>query len=93
MPRRLDYPEMRDWLIDRDFSAVLELASRQRRTLSFLTALTYDRQALVAWRAIEALGLVAAQMAEEDPEYVRVHLRRMLWLLSDESGGVGWRAP
>jgi hypothetical protein len=61
--------------------------------LSYLTALTYDPQALIAWRAVSALGLAAGTIADRDPEYVRVHLRRLMWLLSDESGGIGWKAP
>ena len=48
---------------------------------------------MIAWRAIEAFGAAGAQIADRDPEFVRGHLRRLLWLLSDESGGIGWRAP
>lgn len=84
---------LKDCLSAADFDAVYEFARGNRRTLSFLTALTYDQDRLVSWRAVEALGVVAAMMAESDAEYVRVHLRRLVWLLNDESGGIGWRAP
>ncbi len=43
--------------------------------------------------AVEAMGVAARRIAEDDPDYVREHLRRLVWLLSDESGGVCWRAP
>jgi hypothetical protein len=69
------------------------LTGQQRRVLSFLTALTFDPDPLVCWRAVEAIGRAAARLADTDPEYVRVHLRRMQWLLNDESGGIGWRLP
>ena len=69
------------------------MAAHSRRVLSYLVALTYDPDPLIAWRSIEAFGIVAGAMADRDAEFVRGHLRRLLWLLSDESGGIGWRAP
>lgn len=84
---------LRESLIKEDYDTIIELAGRSNRVLSFLTALTYDEDLLVCWRAIEAIGLAAARIADRDPEVVRVHLRRMQWLLNDESGGIGWRLP
>ena len=80
-------------LVAEDFSSIIEISRHNRRTLSYLTALTYDSDPLVGWRAVEAMGLVAGLVAEDDPEFVRIHLRRLQWLLNDESGGIGWRAP
>ena len=80
-------------LVAQDYAAILEVSRHKRRTLSFLTALTYDPDSLIGWRAVEAMGLVAGLTAKEDPEFVRIHLRRLQWLLNDESGGIGWRAP
>jgi len=85
--------KIREWLINQDYEAIIELAGRNRRTLSFLEALTYDPEPLVCWRAIEAIGLAAARQADQDAELVRIHLRRMQWLLNDESGGIGWHFP
>ncbi|MCX7707876.1 MAG: HEAT repeat domain-containing protein [Anaerolineae bacterium] len=84
---------LRRHLAEYDLDAVAALAERQRRALSYLVALTYEPDPKLAWRAIEGFGLAAAHIADRDPEFVRVHLRRLLWLLSDESGGIGWRAP
>ncbi len=39
------------------------------------------------------MGTAADRIAENDPDYVRNHLRRLHWLLSEESGGVCWYAP
>jgi HEAT repeat protein len=80
-------------LVNEDYEAIVELAGHKRRVLSFLTALTYDPDSLLSWRAVEAIGLAAGCIADDDPEFVRIHLRRLQWLLNDESGGIGWRAP
>jgi hypothetical protein len=85
--------QLREWLANRRYADIVELAGRKKRVLSFLTALTYDPDPLISWRAVEAMGLAAGRIASEDPEFVRNHLRRLAWLLNDESGGIGWRAP
>ncbi len=85
--------QLRDYLVEYNLAAIQKLAAQNKRLLSFLTALTYDPNPLLAWRAITALGVAAGEIANHDPEYVRVHLRRLMWLLNDESGGIGWRAP
>jgi len=92
LARIKDYPQLRRWLLDRDWDAILDFSDRQPRALTFLTALTYDRDPLVAWRAVEAVGLGAGRIAGRDPQRVRDHMRRLLWSLNDESGGIGWRA-
>ena len=85
--------QLRDLLLKKDYEEIVRQAGHTNRVLSFLTALTYDNDPLIAWQAIEAIGLAAAHIADSDSEVVRIHLRRMLWLLNDESGGIGWRLP
>lgn len=48
---------------------------------------------LVRWHAISAMGTVVARLADADMEEGRIIMRRMLWSLNDESGGIGWGAP
>jgi prevent-host-death family protein len=85
---------LRGWLLAGKRAALLEYSSQHKRSLSYLTALTYDPDPLIAWRALDASGRVAAQAIQEgEVEWVRNHLLRCQWLLSDESGGIGWRAP
>lgn len=84
---------IRSWLLKADHTRILELARSRKRTLSQLTALTYDQDAGVSQSAIHATGLAAQIIAERDPEYVRNYLLRLFWLVNDESGGIGWRAP
>ena len=47
----------------------------------------------VKWRAVKAIGEVVKNIAEEDMESARVVMRRMMWNLNDESGGIGWGLP
>lgn len=44
-------------------------------------------------RSARALGLLVAQRAVSDLEGAREIVRRLLWSLNDESGGIGWGAP
>jgi HEAT repeat protein len=45
------------------------------------------------WHAITALGPIVADLADHDIEAARVVMRRLMWSLNDESGGIGWGAP
>ncbi len=47
----------------------------------------------VKWRAVTTMGEAVAAMAEKDFESARVILRRLMWNLNDESGGIGWGSP
>jgi methylated-DNA-[protein]-cysteine S-methyltransferase len=70
-----------------------DLATAQRRIMGSLISLTYDPDPLIGWRAVEAMGMAAGRIARDDPDHVRQHLRRLYWLISEESGGQCWRAP
>jgi len=56
---------------------------------SFL--LSTDEQ--TRWRAVTAMGNVVAHLARENMESARVIMRRLIWMLNDESGGIGWGVP
>lgn len=47
----------------------------------------------VRWHAVSAFGHVVPRLARRDREAARVVMRRFLWSLNDESGGIGWGAP
>lgn len=47
----------------------------------------------VRWRAVTAMGAVVAGLARDDMESARIVMRRLMWHLNDESGGIGWGAP
>ena len=64
-----------------------------RRAVNPLFGFLYDRDALIRWRAVSAMGTVTAALADCQPESARVVMRRLLWNLNDESGGIGWGSP
>jgi HEAT repeat protein len=47
----------------------------------------------VRWHAITALGPIVAGLADRDMDGARIVMRRFMWSLNDESGGIGWGAP
>lgn len=48
---------------------------------------------LVRWHAVSGFGFVVPALAENDMEQARTVMRRFLWMLNDESGGIGWGVP
>ncbi len=76
-----------------DIDAVVSLVQQHRRALSQLVRIAYDKETLAGWRAIKAIGRVAKALVNTDDEFLRVTIRKLLWSLSDESGGIGWAAP
>lgn len=48
----------------------------------------------IRWRAVTAMGVVVSGMADGgEMEAARVVMRRLMWSLNDESGGIGWGSP
>ena len=45
---------------------------------------------ILKWRAVTLMGETVARLAGEDMESARVIVRRLMWNLNDESGGIGW---
>jgi len=64
-----------------------------RRVVNPLFSFFYHTDELVKWRAITAMGVVVARLAHEDFESARIVIRRLMWNLNDESGGIGWGSP
>ena len=83
----------RELLESRDLAGISEWAASQRGVLRVLFSFTYDSSDLIRWRAIEAIGKVAAVVFKSYPEKIKDFIRRLLWLMNDESGGLGWYAP
>jgi hypothetical protein len=82
-----------DALETNDFEAIERLALQSRKVMSVLVRLAYDKETLVGWRAIVAAGQVASAYTGNNYEFLRETVRKLLWSLTDESGGIGWSAP
>ena len=85
--------DLQHYLECADYLSISHLAANNKRVLSELIALTLDPDDLIGWRAVKALGLASAIVADTDAEFVRGILRRLMWMMNDESGSIGWRAP
>ncbi|WP_462324560.1 DVU0298 family protein [Desulfoplanes sp.] len=48
---------------------------------------------LIRWHAITGFGRIMVTLTAQAPERGRVIMRRFIWNLNDESGGIGWGAP
>lgn len=77
--------------LDRGLHELCRLPARRVVNPIFSLLCSDDQE--VRWRAITAMGVVVANLAAEDMESARVVMRRLMWSLNDESGGVGWGAP
>jgi len=64
-----------------------------KRTISPLFSFLCSTDERVKWRAVTALGKVVSDLAASDLESARVVMRRFIWNLNDESGGIGWGCP
>ena len=64
-----------------------------RKAVNPLFSFFYNTNELIKWRAITAMGAVVSNLAEQDMESARVVMRRLIWNLNDESGGIGWGSP
>jgi len=76
-----------------DIETIMTLARQNRKLFSVLVRLAYDKETLMGWRAISAIGHVATLYMKNNYEFLRETVRKLLWSLSDESGGIGWSAP
>lgn len=93
MSNQTDKAAVRNLLLLRDGKGLLQWSDRRRNHYRVVMSLTYDSDELVRRRAIEAIGRLAGSHGRHDLEKVRDLIRRLLWLMNDESGGLGWQAP
>ncbi|MGA6927247.1 MAG: DVU0298 family protein [Desulfosarcina sp.] len=77
--------------IDKALETLRGLPGRQ--AVNPLFSFFYAGDERIRWRAIMAMGAVVAQMADTAMESARVVMRRLMWNLNDESGGIGWGSP
>jgi len=78
-----------------DLESALEAlcAFPTRQIVNPLFGLLYHGEPLIRWRAVSAMGAVVSQLAHKEIESARIIMRRFMWNLNDESGGIGWGSP
>lgn len=76
-----------------DFETIQKESLQNKNILSWLISLSYDKEDPLSWKAIDAMGHVAKAYIEiQDVETLRNTIRKLLWSMTDESGGIGWRS-
>ena len=76
-----------------DQESILAFARKDHQVLGQLVRIAYDKDTLAGWRAITAIGSIARAIVKTEYPVLREMVRKLLWSLSDESGGIGWSAP
>lgn len=92
-PRARRKEAARELLARFDLDALTAWAEGEPQAVSVLQLLLFDEDELLCWRAVEGLGRAAAVLARGGLEPVRELMRRLLWLMNDESGGLLWHGP
>ncbi len=64
-----------------------------RQAVNPLFSFLYSGEEKIRWRAVTAMGAVVGHLADTAMESARVVMRRFMWNLNDESGGIGWGSP
>lgn len=53
----------------------------------------YSMDSSVRSKAVGIFGILMSRLADQSMESARQVMRRLMWSLNDESGGIGWGAP
>ena len=77
---------VKGFLNSREYDSILALAGREKRLVRTAISLLYDGDELTRWRAVTFMG----RLALAEPEKVKPLLKRFIWWMNDESGGIGW---
>jgi hypothetical protein len=87
--------EIKKQLLQEDFQKGLADVAEipARKAVNPLFSFLCSTEDTLKWRAVIAMGTVVDRLAEADIESARVIMRRLMWHLNDESGGIGWGCP
>ena len=98
-PPRVSSRKHKSWiktcLLDDNVAQGMETIAQwpARQVINPLFSFFYNPDELVKWRAVTAAGVVVTRLAHSHMESARVIMRRLIWNLNDESGGIGWGSP
>ncbi len=82
-------------LAGKDLAAILAALEQfpAKEVVNVLFSAICQADEVIRWHAVSGMGPTVRRMAEADMEEARIIMRRLLWSLNDESGGIGWGAP
>lgn len=79
--------ELQALLLKGDFDLIARMNKGKGLIARTLIGMSYDKAELTSWRAIDAIGRLAAEM---EPEKLRTFVQRVLWMMREESGNNAW---
>lgn len=86
--------KIRDLLAVKAFDEIVALSLEDRGVIRVLISLSYDKDDVMTWRAIEAIGRISRAYGKGGRlPAMRETVRKMIWSMTDEAGAVGWSAP
>ncbi len=87
--------ELKSWLIKKNIDEIYKLIDNEelKKYVSPLFSCFYNSNELLRFKAVTLMGIVVSKIAEEDMEDAKIIIRRFMWNLNDESGGIGWGSP
>jgi hypothetical protein len=64
-----------------------------QQLVGHLFSFFYHMDDRIKFRSVTAMGFLARRISGTRMEKARIILRRIMWNLNDESGGIGWGSP
>lgn len=77
------------WKLDIEEIITDEELNPTRHIFSMLS----NRDELVKWRAVSSFGILSKELCSQNFEKAREIIRRAIWALTEESGGIAWGYP
>ena len=95
MSRRLQKKQIFSKLENGSWPEVQEYLdhSEDKHLINHLFSAICSTNAACKWHAVSGFGRIVPKIASMNVESARIVMRRFLWSLNDESGGIGWGAP
>lgn len=87
--------ELSGLLMQDDFGKVMECLPEfpAKKTINALISFLCHLNERLRWRSITVIGIMISGLSEHLPEESRIFMRRFMWMLNEESGGIGWGIP
>ncbi|SMF26154.1 DVU0298 family protein [Desulfovibrio gilichinskyi] len=79
-----------DW--EQKFSVLMKEYPMQSLIAPLFSSLCAPSE-IVRWHGISSFGQVVDRLFAEDDARARIVMRRIMWMLNEESGGCGWGVP
>jgi hypothetical protein len=61
-----------------------------RQVVNPFFSFLFSTDPIFKWQSVTAMGILVSTLARTNPESSRTLMRRLMWNLNDESGGIGW---